>query len=36
MDSSSLAHCKWECQYQIEFIPKVIVRKCVGKNTTVK
>ena len=22
MDSSSLAHCTWECQYQIEFIPK--------------
>ena len=22
MDSSSLAHCKWECQYHIVFIPK--------------
>ena len=22
MDNSSLAHCKWECQYHIVFIPK--------------
>ena len=27
MDSSSLAHCKWECQYHIVFIPKYRKKK---------
>ena len=30
MDSSSLAHCKWECQYHIVFIPKVRRKKLYG------
>ena len=30
MDSSSLAHCKWECQYHIVFIPKYRKRKLYG------
>ena len=30
MDSSSLAHCKWECQYHIVFIPKYRRKKLYG------
>ena len=30
MDSSSLAHCKWECQYNIVFIPKFRRKKLYG------
>ena len=30
MDSSSLAHCKWECQYHIVFIPKFRWKKLYG------
>ncbi len=30
MDSSSLAHCKWECQYHIVFIPKYRKKKLYG------
>ncbi len=30
MDSSSLAHCKWECQYHIVFIPKFRKKKLYG------
>ena len=30
MDSSSLAHCKWECQYHIVFIPKYRKKKSYG------
>lgn len=30
MDSSSLAHCKWECQYHIVFIPKYRKKKRYG------
>ena len=30
MDSSSLAHCKWECQYHIVFIPKYWKNKLYG------
>ena len=30
MDSSSLAHCKWECQYHIVFIPKYRKNKLYG------
>lgn len=30
MDSSSLAHCKWECQYHIMFIPKYRKKKLYG------
>ena len=30
MDSSSLAHCKWECQYNIVFIPKYRKKKLYG------
>ena len=30
MDSSSLAHCKWECQYHIVFIPKFRRKKMYG------
>jgi len=30
MDSSSLAHCKWECQYHIIFIPKYRKKKLYG------
>ena len=30
MDSSSLAHCKWECQYHIVFIPKFRRKKLFG------
>ena len=30
MDSSSLAHCKWECQYHIIFIPKFRRKKLYG------
>ena len=30
MDSSSLAHCKWECQYHIVFIPKLRRKKLYG------
>ena len=30
MDSSSLAHCKWECQYHIVFIPKFRRKKLYG------
>ena len=30
MDSSSLAHCKWECQYHIVFIPKYRRKKMYG------
>ena len=30
MDSSSLAHCKWECQYHIVFIPKYRKKKMYG------
>ena len=30
MDSSSLAHCKWECQYHIVFIPKYGKKKLYG------
>ena len=30
MDSSSLAHCKWECQYHIVFIPKFHRKKLNG------
>ena len=31
MDSSSLAHCKWECQYHIVFIPKYRKKKLYGE-----
>ncbi len=31
MDSLSLAHCKWECQYHIVFIPKYRKKKLYGK-----
>ena len=27
MESSRLAHCKWECQYHIAFIPKYCKNK---------
>ena len=30
MDSSSLAHCKWECQHHIVFIPKYRKKKLYG------
>ena len=30
MDSTSLAHCKWECQYHIVFIPKFRRKKLYG------
>ena len=30
MDSSSLAHCKWECQYYVVFIPKFRRKKLYG------
>ena len=30
MDSSSLSHCKWECQYHIVFIPKYRKKKLYG------
>ena len=30
MDDSSLAHCKWECQYHIVFIPKYRRKKMYG------
>ena len=30
MDSSSLAHCKWECQYHIVFVPKYRKKKLYG------
>ena len=30
MNSSSLAHCKWECQYHIVFIPKYRKKKLYG------
>ena len=30
MDSSSLAHCKWECQYHVVFIPKFRRKKLYG------
>lgn len=30
MDSSSLAHCKWECQYHIVFILKFRKKKLYG------
>ena len=30
MDSSSLAHCKWECQCHIVFIPKYRKKKLYG------
>lgn len=30
MDSSSLAHCKWEYQYHIVFIPKYRKKKLYG------
>jgi len=30
MDSSSLAHCKWKCQYHIVFIPKYRKKKLYG------
>ena len=30
MDSSSLAHCKWECQNHIVFIPKFRRKKMYG------
>ena len=30
MDNSSLAHCKWECQYHIVFIPKYRRKKLYG------
>ena len=30
MDNSSLAHCKWECQYHIVFIPKFRKKKLYG------
>ena len=30
MDSSSLAHCRWECQYHIVFIPKYRKKKLYG------
>ena len=30
MDNSSLAHCKWECQYHIVFIPKYRKKKLYG------
>ena len=30
MDSSSLTHCKWECQYHIVFIPKFRRKKLYG------
>lgn len=31
MDSLSLAHCKWECQYHIVFIPKYRKKKLYGQ-----
>lgn len=31
MDSSSLSHCKWECQYHIVFIPKYRKKVLYGK-----
>ena len=30
MDSSSLAHCKWKCQYHVVFIPKFRRKKLYG------
>ena len=30
MDSSSLAHSKWECQYHIVFVPKYRKKKLYG------
>lgn len=30
MDSSSLAHCRWECQYHIVFIPKYRKKRLYG------
>ena len=30
MDNSSLAHCKWECQYHIVFTPKFRRKKLYG------
>ena len=30
MDSSSLAHSKWECQYHIAFVPKYRKKKLYG------
>lgn len=30
MDGSSLAHCRWECQYHIVFIPKYRKKKMHG------
>ena len=30
MDSSSLAHCKWECQYHVVFIPRFRRKKLYG------
>jgi REP element-mobilizing transposase RayT len=30
MNSSSLSHCKWKCQYHIVFIPKYRVSQLVG------
>ena len=30
MDSSSLAHCNWECQYHIVFIPNYRKKKLYG------
>ena len=30
MDSLSLSHCKWECQYHIVFIPKYRKKKLYG------
>ena len=30
MDNSSLAHCEWECQYHIVFIPKYRRQKFAG------
>ena len=30
MDSLSLAHCKWDCQYHIVFIPKFRRKKLYG------
>lgn len=30
MDNSSLAHCKWECQYHIVIIPKYRKKKLYG------
>lgn len=31
MESSSLSHCKWECQYHIVFIPKYRKNVLYGK-----